>query len=112
MARRSLLALILLAVLITGCSGGDADAVQNTQSVEPADTEIEEVEVETEEQQPPPEDAEPGQGPGKPGEGMPGGRGFDISQIDLAAAAEVLCPADADLTSARSIWPPPPSSLA
>jgi hypothetical protein len=85
MARKSLLALaIVSAALIAGCSGGDADTVQDTQSVEPADTDAEEVDVE-EQQAPSPEDAAPGQGPGEPG-----GRGFGGGQLDLAAAAEQL----------------------
>ena len=94
MARRSPLALMILsAALVAGCSGGDADAVQDTQSVEPADTEAEEVDVE--EQQPPPEDTAPGQGPGEPS-----GRGFEGVQLDLAAAAEQLDVTEEELTTA------------
>jgi cytochrome c556 len=96
MARKSLVApVILLAVLTAGCSGGDANAVQDTQSVEPANADTNTQEVDVEEQQAPPENAGPGQGPGEPGE-----RGFGGGQFDLAAAAEQLGVTEEELTAA------------
>jgi cytochrome c556 len=93
MAKKArLLALALLAaVLLAGCSGGEDEPVQETQAVEPADTDNVEGQA-----APPAENA-----PANPSEqGEPGGRGFGFGQPDLAAAAEQLGVSEEELTAA------------
>jgi hypothetical protein len=93
MAKKAMLvALVLLAaVLIAGCSGNEAESVQETQAVEPADTEN------VEEQAAPPAEEAPANAPGQ---GEPGERGFGFGQLDLAAAAEQLGVSEEELTAA------------
>jgi hypothetical protein len=95
MAKKAmLLALVLLAAgLIAGCSGGEDESVQETQAVEPADTDN------VEEQAAPPAEEAPANQPGQ-GQGEPGERGFGLGQIDLAAAAEQLGVSEEELSAA------------
>jgi hypothetical protein len=92
MAKKAMLLAVALlaAMLIAGCSGGD-ESVQETQAVEPADTEN------VEGQAAPPAEEAPANAPGQ---GEPGERGFGFGQLDLAAAAEQLGVTEEQLSAA------------